>query len=353
MGFLGGYLGSLNRNDEWAGWFKRSGHENPILTRRKVFYQLRDVFLFLLSPVFDRVWRGFLPGLCMTQTTLTTTRNRAILMMILGILCFSLMDVCVKALVPRIGVLPTLWARYAGQMLLVLLLVAPRLTSVVRTKYPISQFLRSIFLMGATGFFFTGLSLIPLSDAAALMAVNPVLITLGAAFFLGESLGPRRIIGIIVAMTGATIVLQPGSAVFSSAALLPLAAALCYSAYALLTRRIGPDEDVWTSLFYTALVGTFLLSLAVPFAWVTPDWTALALMGLTALFGTIGQLFIIRSFSTGEAAMLAPYSYTGLIFAALWGTLLFGEWPDRWTITGALVIAGAGLYVWHRETYRA
>jgi len=131
-----------------------------------------------------------------------------------------------------------------------------------------------------------------------------------------------------------------------------LAAALCYSAYALLTRRVGPDEDVWTSLFYTALVGTFLLSLAVPYAWVTPDGTAIALMALAALFGTIGQLFIIRSFSTGEAAMLAPYSYTGLIFAALWGALLFGEWPDIWTIAGALVIAGAGLYVWHRETYR-
>ena len=279
-------------------------------------------------------------------------RNRAIIMMILGILCFSMMDATVKALAPRIGVLPTLWARYAGQMLLVLILIAPRLRKVVRTKYPKLQFLRSLLLMGATGFFFTGISLIPLSDAAALMAVNPVLITLGAALFLGEALGPRRIAGIAIAMLGALIVIQPGASVFSPAALLPLAAALCYSAYALLTRRVGPDEDVWTSLFYTALVGTFLLSLAVPYAWVTPEGTAIALMALAALFGTIGQLFIIRSFSTGEAAMLAPYSYTGLIFAALWGALLFGEWPDIWTMAGALVIAGAGLYVWHRETYR-
>jgi len=234
------------------------------------------------------------------------TRNRAIIMMILGILCFSMMDATVKALAPQIGVLPTLWARYAGQMVLVLILIAPRLRQVVRTKYPKLQFLRSLLLMGATGFFFTGISLIPLSDAAALMAVNPVLITLGAALFLGEALGPRRVIGIAIAMVGALIVIQPGTAIFSPAALLPLAAAVCYSAYALLTRRVGPDEDVWTSLFYTGLVGTILLSLAVPFAWVTPDGPAIALMGLAALFGTIGQLFIIRSFSTGEAAMLAP-----------------------------------------------
>ena len=75
-------------------------------------------------------------------------------------------------------------------------------------------------------------------------------------------------------------------------------------------------------------------------------------MALITLFGTAGQLCIIRSFSSGEAAMVAPYSYTGLIFATLWGALLFSELPDFWTIVGALVIAGSGLYVWHRETYR-
>lgn len=288
----------------------------------------------------------------MTHPPASQVRNRAIIMMILGILSFTLMDASVKALAPRIGVLPTLWARYAGQMLFVLVLIAPRIRSVVRTRYPKLQFLRSVLLMGATGFFFTSLSLIPLSDAAALMAVNPVLITLGAALFLGEALGLRRITGIVIAMIGALIIIRPGSAVFSPAALLPLAGAVCYSAYALLTRRVGPDEDVWTSLFYTGLVGTFLLSVLVPFAWVPPDGTALLLMGLVALFGTIGQLLIIRSFSTGEAAMLAPYSYVGLIFASLWGALLFNELPDFWTIIGALVIAGAGLYVWHRETFR-
>jgi threonine/homoserine efflux transporter RhtA len=98
----------------------------------------------------------------MTQDHAMQVRNRAIIMMILGILSFTLMDASVKALAPRIGVLPTLWARYAGQMLIVLVLIAPRLRKVVRTKYPKLQFLRSVLLMGATGFFFTSLSLIPL-----------------------------------------------------------------------------------------------------------------------------------------------------------------------------------------------
>jgi drug/metabolite transporter (DMT)-like permease len=285
------------------------------------------------------------------QDRAASTRNRAIILMIFAILSFSFMDASVKALAPRIGVLPALWARYSGQMLLVLILVAPRLRSIVRTRYPKLQFLRSVLLMMATAFFFTGLSLIPLTDAAALMAINPVLITLGAALFLGEALGPRRVVGIVAALIGALIVIRPGSAVFSPAALYPLLAAVCYSGYALLTRRVGADEDVWTSLFYTGLVGTVVLSLAVPFAWQTPDAASLALMGMLALFGTVGQMFLIRAFSQGEAAMLAPYSYSALIFAALLGVIFFAELPDTWTVAGALVIAGAGLYVWHRETY--
>lgn len=280
-----------------------------------------------------------------------TQKSRAIGLMISAIFCFSIMDVAVKLLAPSVGVLPALWARYAGQMVLVLVLVLPRLKQIVRTRYPLLQFLRSILLMSATAFFFTGISLIPLTDAAALMSTNPVLITLGAALFLGELLGIRRVAGIAVALVGAMIVMRPGSDVFSASALLPLAAAACYSGYALLTRRVGADEDVWTSLFYTGLVGTVLLSLAVPFQWKSPDVTGMGLMAAIALAGTIGQLALIRAFSQGEAAMLAPFSYTGLAFAAFWGFVFFAEIPDFWTIVGTFIIAGAGLYVWYRETY--
>lgn len=277
-------------------------------------------------------------------------QSRAILLMVLAIFCFTLMDASVKALVPRTGVMTALWARYAGQMLAVLILVLPRITTVVRTRYPMQQVARSLMLMGTTALFFTALSLIPLSDATALMALNPVLITLGAALFLGESLGPRRIAGIAVALVGAVIIIRPGSAVFSTAATLPLAAAISYSGYVLLTRKLGAAEDPWTSLFYTGLVGTLVFSAVIPFFWQTPDLTGWLLVASTASFGTLGQMFLIRSVSMGEAAMLAPYSYCGLIFATLWGTLLFDEIPDLWTLLGALVIVSAGLYVWYRET---
>lgn len=282
---------------------------------------------------------------------MSQSSRQAILYMVSAMLFFTLMDASVKALAPRIGVIPSLWARYAGQMVLVLILVLPRLRRVARTKYPRLQLLRSLMLMGATWFFFIGISRIPLTDASALMAVNPVLITLGAALFLGEALGPRRILGIAIALVGAAIILRPGTGLFQPAALFPLAAAACYSTYALLTRRVGPDEDVWTSLLYTGLVGTVILSALVPAYWQPPDARAWGLIVLVVGFGTMGQLSLIRAFSQGEAAMLAPYAYCGLGFAAVWSAVFFGEYPDIWTVLGALVIAGAGLYVWHREMH--
>lgn len=275
---------------------------------------------------------------------------RAITLAVLAIFCFTCMDVCVKFISPITGAMPALWARYTVQMLLVLILVAPRLRSVVRSHYPKLQITRSILLMMATFFYFLALGRIGLAEAAAVMSLNPMLITMGGAIFLGEALGQRRIAAIVVAMIGAFIIIRPGTDVFSPVALLPLCAATCFAAYTLITRRIGPDENVWTSLFYTGLVGTGILSLIVPFYWQPLTLKAVALMGLIGLFGATGQMLLIRALSMAEAGLLAPFNYSGLVFSILFGLFLFAEVPDAWTVFGALVIVGAGLYVWHRET---
>ena len=280
-----------------------------------------------------------------------STQARAIVLMIGAIFCFSLMDVAAKALGQRVDMIQTLWARYTGQAVLVLLIVAPRLRSVARTRHPKLQLLRSVCLLGATAFFFYSFNFIGLAEATAVMDLNPVLITLGAALFLGERIGPRRMAGILVALVGALLIIRPGTSVFSPPALLPLGAALCYSAYALATRFVGRSEDIWTSLVYTALFGALVLSAIVPWFWQPVDATSAAIMVGIGSVGTLGQLLLISALRQGEAGMLAPYAYTGLVFATVWGILFFGELPDVWTVAGALVIVGAGLYVWHRETF--
>ena len=271
--------------------------------------------------------------------------------MIGAIFCFSVMDACAKALAPRIGTIPAVWARYAGQALVVLILVAPRLRAVARTNYPWLQLARSVFLMFGTVFFFFSVANIGLTEASAIMNVNPVIITLGAALFLREKIGLRRILGIGAALIGALIIIRPGSDVFSPYAILPLIAAFAYSAYNITTRFVGRNEDPWTSLLYTALFGAVVMSIAVPFFWQPLDLTSAALMCVIAAFGTLSQLLLIRALAIGEAGMLAPFAYSGLIFATVWGIVFFDEYPDRWTVIGASVIVAAGVYVWYRETF--
>ena len=145
------------------------------------------------------------------------------------------------------------------------------------------------------------------------------------------------------------IVIRPGGDVFSAWSVLPLGAAFCYAGYSLVTRYVGRSEDPWTSLLYGALFGAVILTALVPFHWVPLSPQVAGLMLLLAGLGTGGQFLLIRAFSVGEAAMLAPFGYAGLVFATFYGIVAFGEWPDAATWIGALVIVGSGLYVWWRE----
>lgn len=277
--------------------------------------------------------------------------GQAIALMITAIFFFSAMDATAKELAQVTGPVPAIWARYAGQASMVLILVAPRLNTIARTQYPWLQLARSIFLMFGTTFFFFGVANIGLAEATAIMDINPVLITLGAAIFLNERIGLRRALGIAASLVGALIIIRPGSAVFSPYAILPLMAALSYSAYNITTRFVGRNENPWTSLLYTALFGAVIFTAVVPFYWQDPGLKGWVLMGMIAVFGTLSQLCLIKALGLGEASMLAPFAYAGLIFATVWGVLFFGEFPDIWTILGAAIIVVAGLYVWHRETF--
>ena len=278
---------------------------------------------------------------------------RGILLMIGAILLFTAMDATAKGLIQRYPAPQVIWVRFAGQLLIVLLLLRHHLGPVLRTRFPVLHFWRSASQFGATTFFFLSLPHIGLAEATAIADLNPVLIALGAALFLGERLGPRRLAGVAVALAGALIVIRPGSGVFTWWALLPLLCALSYATSALLTRKIGTQESVWASMVYAALFGTIVAGLALPFVWQPVATADLWRFALIACLGTGAQLCIIRSFSIAEASVVAPFAYLGIVFAAGWGIVLYDQWPDRWTMIGALVIVGAGLYVWHRETQAA
>lgn len=273
----------------------------------------------------------------------------SVMLMIGAMFIFTLMDAVAKLLTHEIGVWPTLWVRYFGQAVLVVIIVLPRIKQVVKTSFPVLQLTRSVFLMCATMCFFWGISNIGLAEATAIMDVSPVLITLGAVLFLGERIGIRRVFGIFGALIGALIVIRPGTDVFTIYALFPLGAAICYSGYNLITRFVGAREDPWTSLFYTALFGATVLSAIVPFYWQPLSSFIITLMVVLSVLATLAQWLLIKALSIGEASLLAPIGYIALIFATLWGFLLFDDLPDHWTVAGAGVIVASGFYVWYRE----
>jgi len=276
-------------------------------------------------------------------------KTKPILLMIGAIFCFASMDAIAKYLMNEIGPIQTIWARYTIQAVVVTLLILPRLNIYGRTKYPKLQLLRSIMLMMATSLFFFSFLRLGLAEATALFNISPVLITLGAFLFLKENIGPKRFIGVIVSLVGALIIIRPGSGVFTIYALLPIGGAVCYCAYNLATRFVGSDESPWTSLFYAALFGTVCFSIFIFFNWTPMSTKAIILAAIIGLIGTVGHLFLIKALTLGEASLIAPFGYTSLIFATIWGLLLFDNFPDIWTISGAIVIVGAGVYVWARE----
>ncbi len=277
--------------------------------------------------------------------------KRGIVLMLMGIVLFTAMDALAKGLIARYPTPQVIWARFAGQALLVAAILGPRqFIPTLNSRFPLLHLARSTCQLGATALFFASLGYIGLAEATALTDINPVLITLGAALFLGERLGPRRILGVAVAMVGALIVVRPGMGVFSVAALLPLGCAVCYAGASLLTRKLGQHEGPWTSLLHAALFGSVITGLAMPFVWQPVAGADIALFAALGVLGTAAQLCVIRSFSMAEASAVAPFAYVGIVFAAFWGVVLYDEYPDRYTVLGALVIVAAGLYVWHRET---
>lgn len=279
-----------------------------------------------------------------------SSTSRGILLMLLAILIFTSMDALAKGMVADYPAPQVVWARFTGQLVLVMIVLGPRLAQAARTRYPGTHVWRSATQLGATTFFFLSLNHIGLAEATALTDTNPVLITLGAALFLGERLTVPRLLGVAGAMIGALIVIRPGSAVFSAAALMPLGAAVCYAISALLTRHVGARESHWASMIWAAAFGTIATSAFLPLVWQPIALDDLWKFGLVGVLGAGAQLCLIRAFTLAEASVVAPFTYTGILFATAWGIGLYGEYPDLWTVIGAVVIVVAGLYVWRSET---
>jgi drug/metabolite transporter (DMT)-like permease len=157
---------------------------------------------------------------------------------------------------------------------------------------------------------------------------------------------PQRWVAVCGGFVGVLIIIRPGSGVFGAAALLPLATAACFAAYSLLTRKLAGLENPYTTIFYSGLVGTVMLAAVLPFAWKAPATVAhMALLMLMGVLGGGGHLVLIHAYEHAPASRLAPFSYTQLIWVLVAGYLVFGDFPDRWSLIGIAVIAASAIYI--------
>ena len=266
-----------------------------------------------------------------------------------AIVLFSVMDIVAKDLMTRHSSMQVVWARYASQFFWTVIVLSPRLRSLVRTNHLGLQLIRSACLFGGTAFFFTSLKHLNLAEAVAIFNISPFLITILSVIVLKELVGIRRWLGVAIGLSGALIIIQPGAEIFTPASILPVLAAICFAGYAISTRFLGSDEPAATSFFYTTLIGTIVATILLPFSWETPTLPDAAIMATFGVIGACGHILLIIALGLTQASVVAPFTYLGVVRGAFWGFVFFAEVPALNTWIGTIVIIGAGLYVWHRE----
>jgi drug/metabolite transporter (DMT)-like permease len=212
--------------------------------------------------------------------------------------------------------------------------------------------MRGAALLGSSLFFISGLRFLPIAEASATGFVAPLFVTALSIIFLGEKVGLRRWIATAVGLIGVLIILRPGTGAFHPAAFFPLVSALAWACTLIMTRMMSGTERAITTMTYSSIAGLFILSALVPFVWVTPTWHDIAFGILIGVASTAGQWIVVLAFRYADASVLAPFSYTQLLWVSVLGFFIFGEVPDAYTITGAAFIVASGLYTAHRERVR-
>ena len=285
-----------------------------------------------------------------------STAARGIVLILAANLGFAGMDAVSKTLTMEYSVAQILWVRFAFFAAFASVLALRRGGGVLRqfrTERPAFQVARSALLVAEIGCFILAFRYMPLAETHSIGAVFPLVITALSALWLGEAVGIRRWTAVCIGFFGMLVILRPGLAVFEPIALLPLAGAIGFAVYQVMTKVLSRTDSMETILLYTGWVGFAIMTFIGPFYWTWPDARGWGLLMLAGLLGSIGHMTVIKALEIAPASVLQPFNYTLLVWATGIGFLVFGDLPDFWTVLGASIIVTSGLYVWWRERVRA
>lgn len=269
-----------------------------------------------------------------------------------GYFCFTIIDSCAKWLSQ--GGLPTMeivFIRYAAQFLIVSAIFFPqRGLALTTTRNLPVELIRGLALMGSTIFNFIALTYLPLTVTSAIMFTSPLILCALSIPLLGETVGWRRWLAILVGFIGVLIIVRPGTGAFHPAAILSVLGAACGALYALLTRKLAGVDATTTQQFYSGLVATLCVAPFALGAWTWPSdptgWFAFGLIGVAAL---TGHQIITVAHRFAPASVLAPFSYFQIIYMTASSWFIFHQPPEVSLYVGAPIVIASGLYLWLRE----
>ena len=269
-----------------------------------------------------------------------------IALIVTAMLVVPFMDAIAKLLSAQYPVLQLVWARFFFQFLVVTPLALWRHSPIgFVTKQPFLQVGRGLFLLAATVCFWAAIKYIPLADAIALLFFDAVIIVSLSALVLRERVQTSRWVAAGVGLIGVLMIVRPGFEAFHWASLLALAAAVFFSAFFLSNRVLAGEVVPLVALSYQSVGGFLVMTAIMPFIWVTPTATDLALMLAIGLIGATGHLLLIRAFEHADASLLAPYLYAEIIMQVVLGYWLFNDLPGSWTWLGIALIIIVGIFL--------
>ena len=275
--------------------------------------------------------------------------GKGILLMALGMFLFSAVDTGAKFLTDGLHPFQIVWTRQLGLLAGAIFLIALKGPAILKTTHPNLQFLRGAVAAGSASLFIFAVSYVPLADAIAVSFVAPFIVTLMGAFILREPVGIRRWAAVLIGFLGTLIVLRPGMGVVHPAAGLVVLAAFFFAIRQIVSRALSDTDNTGTTVVYTALVGSFILTLPLPFVWQWPNGEQMLILVGIAVVAGIAEVFVIKALELAMAVVVAPVHYTLMIWGTFYGFLVFGELPDIWTWTGAVIIMIGGVYTLRRE----
>jgi len=278
---------------------------------------------------------------------------KGIALIVASTVFLGISDVTAKYLSGTLPSIEIAWIRF----LVFALIMTPAMVPgtplfALRSARPGLQLMRGVALLASSLFFITSLRYLPIAEASATGFVSPVFVTALSIVFLSESVGIRRWLATAAGLLGVLIILRPGTSAFHPAAFFPLVSALCWAATLIMTRVMSGKEHAVTIMTYSSIAGVGVLTAMVPFAWVTPSWHDILFGILIGVASTAGQWIVVLAFRYADASVLAPFSYSQLVWVTALGFVIFGEVPDGWTVVGAAFIVASGLYTAHRERVR-